>query len=354
MKNITVFNLLLCCLLLSCSTKPTETSQSSKESTTVVQDKPIEVKAIKVEEADFSFELISNGTISAMNKADLRFQTNEIIEKVFVKNGDRVTVGQPIAQLDKFKLTQELERSLEAKERALLDLQDVLIGQGYNIKDSLKIPANVMRIAKIRSSYDQNMNSYALAKYQLEQATLRAPFSGVVANLWSKEHNYPGPEVFCTILDNNRPEVLFSILESELPLVNINDRIRVSPFSTSDFEVEGRIVEINPLVDKNGMVKIKASMPNRENKFYEGMNVKVRVQRVLGKRIIIPKSALLLRTNRKVVFTVQGDKAYWNYVETAEENSDTYVVTSGIKVGDLVIYSDNINLAHESPITLIE
>lgn len=352
MKNNTFFNLILCCLLLSCTNKPKEAIEESKQSSMTVEDKPVQVRAVEIKEADFSFELISNGVINSMNKADLRFQSNELIEKIYVKNGDRVNTGQAIALLDKFKLSQELERAAEAKERAFLDLQDVLIGQGYSLKDSLNIPANVMRIAKIRSSYDQSLNNYALAKYNMDHATLRAPFSGVVANLWNKEHNYPNGEVFCTVLDNSRPEVLFNILESEIPLVNINDKIIVTPFSASDFQVEGRVVEINPLVDKSGFVKIKASIPNRENKLYEGMNVKVRVQRVLGKRIVIPKTALVLRDNRKVVFTVDGDRAYWNYVETAEENSDSYVITEGIKVGHQVIYSDNINLAHESKIIL--
>lgn len=353
MKGTIIVSLLLSGMLLSCSNKPKESvEESNSEKTTVFEDKPVQVKAVEIKETDFNFELISNGTINAMRKADLKFQSNDVIEKIFVKNGDRVNAGQAIAQLDKFKLTQEFERARESKERALLDLQDVLIGQGYSLKDSLNIPPNVMRIAKIRSSYDQNINSYKLAKYHLEHATLRAPFSGVVANLWAKEFNYPGSDSFCTILDNSQPEVIFSILESELPLVSINDKIKVSPFSASNILVEGSIVEINPLIDKHGMVRIKARIPNKDNKFYEGMNVKVRVQRVLGKRIVIPKTALLLRDNRKVVFTVNGDKAYWNYVETAEENSDSYVIVDGIKAGDLVIYSDNINLAHESPILL--
>ena len=56
------------------------------------------------------------------------------------------------------------------------------------------------------------------------------------------------------------------------------------------------------------------------------MNVKVRVQRVLSKQLVIPKSAVVLRTNRKVVFTLRDNKAMWNYVETAQESSDSYVL----------------------------
>ena len=238
----------------------------------------------------------------------------------------------------------------DSKEKALLELQDVLIGQGYNLKDSANIPAQVMKIARIRSGYSQSINNLIAAKKSLEQATLRAPFGGTIANLWVKEHNYPGGDVFCTVLDNRSPEILFNVLESEIALVGLNNKVLVSPFSSPDYTVEGRVMEINPMVDANGMVRVRAVITNKDNKFYEGMNVKVRVQRLLGKRMVLPKSAIVLRTNRKVVFTIKHNKARWNYVETAQENSDSYVVTSEINAGDSVVYEGNINLAHESPV----
>lgn len=352
MKKLLLLVIIVSFLFFSCSEKKSESDNQDENYTEAVEDKPTTVKAMLIEEKDFNYELISNGTVNAMQKAELKFQSQEIISKIHVKNGTWVNKGQPIAELDKFKLESSLRSAGDSKEKALLELQDVLIGQGYNLKDSTNIPPQVMKIAKIRSGYDQSINNYATAKNNLDMATLRAPFSGVVANLWSKEYNYPGGEVFCTILDNRNPEILFNVLESEIALVNLNDKVLVSPFSAPDYVVEGRVTEINPIVDNNGMVRIKAVISNKDNKFYEGMNIKVRVQRLLGKRIVVPKSALVLRTNRKVIFTVKKDKARWNYVETAQENSDSYVVTSGINAGDSVIYDGNINLAHESPVII--
>ncbi|MDR2683363.1 MAG: efflux RND transporter periplasmic adaptor subunit, partial [Dysgonamonadaceae bacterium] len=107
-----------------------------------------------------------------------------------------------------------------------------------------------------------------------------------------------------------------------------------------------------PLVDKNGMVRVKAALQSAGNRLYDGMNVKIRIQRSLGRQLVIPKEALVLRTNRKVVFTLQNSKALWVYVETGWENSTGYVVTNGLHVGDSVIYEGNIHLAHESPVIL--
>lgn len=353
MKHHLLIITVLFVLLQSCSNKKIiENDSIDKNEKEAVTDKPAEVKAMLMELTDFNYELMSNGTVEAIRKADLRFQSQEVISKVYVKNGLQVEAGQMIAELDKYKLESSLRSAQDAKDRALLDLQDVLIGQGYKLKDSINIPDNVMKIAKIRSNYDQSINNYSIAKYNLEQSTLRAPFKGVIANLWNKEHNYPSGEVFCTVLDNKNFEILFHVLETEINLIKLNDKILASPFSTSDYVVEGHITEINPSVGHNGMIRVKATIPNKESKIYEGMNVKVRVQRLLGKQLVVPKSALLLRSNRKIIFTLKNDRAMWNYVETAQENSESYVVTEGINVGDSVIYEGNINLAHESPVII--
>lgn len=353
MKKVLFIPLMFTLFTMSCSEKGDKnTEKEESESSTEVVDKPTQVKAMLVEETDFNYELISNGTVGSMQKADLKFQGHEIIKKIYVKNGSWVNKGQIIAELDTYKLKSSLQTAEESKERAILDLQDVLIGQGYSLRDSANIPENVMKIARIRSNYDHSINNLEMSRYNLEMATLRAPFSGVIANLWNKEHNYPSGDSFCTVLDNRSPEILFNVLESEISLVNINDKVLVSPFSSPEIVVEGRITEINPIVDNNGMIRVKASIPNTGNKLYEGMNIKVRVQRLLGKRIVVPKSALVLRTNRKVIFTIKNNKAVWNYVETAQENSDSYVVTDKIYSGDSVIYEGNINLAHDAPVII--
>ena len=337
----------------ACSYNKEKVEETNGLISEIAEDKPVEVKAKPVEYRDFNYELISNGTIAALHKADLRFQLQEPVVKIHVKNGERVVKGQKLAELDPFKQKISMDQAAETFERAKLDLQDALIGQGYSINDSARIPPEVMKIAKIRSNYEQSHNNFRLAKYNFEMTTLHAPFNGVIANLTVKEFNLPGGDPFCTIVDNQHPEVVFNILENELPLVNLNDRVIVSPFSQYDYTVEGRVSEINPVIDRNGMVRVKAVVANKENKLHEGMNVKVRVQRLLNRQLVIPKSAVVLRTNRKVVFTLKDNKAVWNYVETAQENSDSYVlIQDKINAGDSVIYDGNMNLMDQVSVVL--
>lgn len=322
---------------------------------TVLPNENNDIKAIILEYTDFSHELISNGTVSAGQKADLRFESSEIVEKIYVKNGQRVSKGQKIAMLSQFKLQNSIKQSLDNLEKAKLELQDVLISQGYVLRDSLKIPAEIMKIAKTKSNYDNSIVQYDLARYNLKHSVLYAPFDGVVANLFSKEHNTPpASDPFCSVIGNQSLEADFMVLESELPLIHIGDQVQISPFSFSDYTTGGKVNEINPVVNENGMVRIKATITKTDKNLYDGMNIKVRIQRSVGKQLVIPKEALVLRNNKKVVFTVKGGKAYWNYVQTGLENSTVYVITEGLNQGDSVIYSGNLNLSHEAPVKILK
>lgn len=352
MKHYCLLAFLLLFLFSACSGGKDNTDDNEKMET-IMPDEANEVTVIDLHITDFNHELISNGKLSARRQVDLRFSSAEPIASVYVKNGDRVVKGQKLAELSTFRLKNKSAESKDALERARLELQDVLIGQGYMLADSAKVPEDIMRLVRIKSGYDQASIQYELAAYEEENAVLIAPFDGIVANLFTKQHNTASlSDIFCTLIDPSSLEASFTVLESELPLIKAGDRVEVTPFSAADTKTEGRITEINPLVDANGMVQVKAEVTHKSNLF-EGMNVRVSIQRLLGKQLVVPKTAVVLRSGKQVVFTLVNDKAYWNYVQTGLENAGYFTIVEGLKDGDRVITSGNINLAHESPVTIV-
>ena len=104
----------------------------------------------------------------------------------------------------------------------------MLIGQGY-APDNLKvIPADVLELAKVKSGYEQSKAQYESAQYDMEQATLTAPFDGVIANLFEKRYNMPKTsEPFCRVINAGNMEVDFTVLENELPLLKVGIRWRL-------------------------------------------------------------------------------------------------------------------------------
>lgn len=341
------------CAALAISCASADKEQPENHVQTLLPTDSSRVKVMVLHSTDFSHELISNGTIAAEQKADLRFETPEVVEEIHVRNGQRVAKGQKIATLAPFKLKNALSQAHDNLEKSKLELQDVLISQGYTIRDSLNVPADIMKIAKTKSNYDNSVIQYELARFNLDNSVLYAPFDGIVANLFSKKYNMPpASDPFCTIIGSNRIEADFKVLESELALIKKGDQVQLSPFAISHYSTSGQVDEINPMVDENGMIRIKAGIRGVTDKLYDGMNIKVKIQQSAGKQLVIPKTALVLRNNKKVVFTAKNGKAMWNYVQTGLENSTGYVITEGLAPGDSVIYEGSLNLAHEAPILI--
>lgn len=335
----------------------TNTKENRPEDTVqqLLPDRPAEVTTMILETTDFEHELVSNGKISARNVAELKFHTAEAIAAIHVKNGDRVEKGQLIATLDTYSLANAVSQAKDALDRSVLEYQDVLIGQGYRLDNPGAVPAEVDELAKVKSGHNSARTQHEMAVYNLERAAMTAPISGVIANLFAKPNTLSSPsEIFCNIIDTRSLETTFTVLENELGMIRTGDKIVVSPFSMPGVEIEGRVSEINPWVDKNGMVQVKASVGYHE-RLVEGMNARVSIFRSLGKQWVVPKSAVVLRTGKQVVFTLENGKAIWNYVETGLENASSYTITGeNLKEGDRIITGGNINLAHEAPVTVID
>lgn len=343
---------LVAALLAGCSDAGKE-KEAEEGVVTVLPSENNEVTVTVLKRGTFEHELVSNGKVTAGAIANLRFETAGIVAQIYVKNGDFVRKGQKLAELDKFRLQNKTAQAKDALEKAELELQDVLIGQGYPVGDVSKVPADIMKLARVKSGYDQSRSQYELAVYEEEHATLVAPFDGVVANLFSKPFNEPGTsEAFCTVIGTQGMEVDFTVLESELPLIKSGDKVIVTPYSDAAAKQEGRITQINPLVDDKGMVKVKATVGGK-GKLFSGMNVRVNVHRSLQGQLVIPKSAVVLRSGKQVVFTLENGKAKWNYVQTGLENADYYSMADDVlKEGDTVIVTGNVNLAHEANVTI--
>lgn len=336
-------------LVASCSSKDDKVASDKENVSVDAIEMTAVVDTMTLCPSVFSSDIVSNGKVKAGESADIFFRNTELVSDVLVRNGQRVRRGQPLARLDLFKLNAEKSRNEAALEQARLELKDVLIGQGYDPDKPKDIPDEVMKLARIRSGLDQAEATYSMTVKEIEQATLTAPFDGVVANVKTTSHSVASvSEPFCRIINDGVMSVEFPILESELPLLSVGESVEVLPFNGGEKQ-NGHITTINPMVDDNGHINVTASLAGSKG-LIDGMNVRVRSRHNLGDRLIIPKSALVLRSGRQVVFTYQDGKAMWNYVTTGLENLDSYEIVEGLEQGSVVIISGNENLAHEAPV----
>lgn len=346
---LTIF--LFACESIQKKEADTNTQTQKKDEPKIQQ--PVAVSIVKLNETVFNRELLANGKLEAVKRANLKFKTEGIIARILIKESDRVIVGQRLASLDNTQQERIYSQSKLRYNQAVLDYEDQLLRLGYRMTDTAKIAREIKNIARLRSGLSNTEIELQKAGTDLSYTSLPAPFSGQIANLKAKAYNYSSSfEYFCTLIDDRELLVDFLVLEQELSFIRSSKSLKIKPFNDESLSYSGTIVSINPLVDKSGMISVKAMVQNKNLKLLDGMSVKVTVQQSVPNQLTIPKNALLERQGRKVVFTAKANLAYWNYVEVAYENSTEYAIKTGLKPGDMVIYKGNFNLAHDKPITI--
>ena len=317
------------------------------------------VDVIELKRSDFHLQLVSNGKVSASSRMVMKFRSSAAPTKVYVSNGQHVRAGDVLAEQDARDAELSVESAEIALDKAEIELYDVLIGLGYPSGDTLSVPADILKIAKLRSGYSTSLNALKRARYDRDCAVLRAPFSGYVADLspdlYSSEKS---SGAFCTVIDDRSFIVSFSVMESDYSFLEKGLPVVVSPFADPSVRCRGKITDINPSVDSKGQIVVCASVP-RHKSLIDGMNVKVTVEKNVPGQLVVPRSAVVIRDNLDVLFTYTPDgKAHWVYVNIMAANRDSFVVTAnedrGAKLseGEIVIISSNLNLAEGSSVKL--
>lgn len=348
------FILPLTLLLLACNGKEKQKKEDEQYARIEQQDEKTIVKAQVAREDRFNLELVSNGKAEANRKATLNFDVADVVKKVNVKNGDRIRKGDIIAEVDDEKAKQTLEDALLSLKKAVLDLKLSIINEGFKtLDDTIKLTALRKEAMYLQCGYTSSLKAFEKAEKEYTLIKTRAPFDGIIADLEAKPYNQTSVyKSLCTLIDDSKMEVVFNVLETEIGNLHSGMEVEITPYANHKYTLTGKITEVNPRIDENGMVKVKAVTDNQQRILVDGMNVSILIKRQIDHKIIIPKSAVLPRQGKKVVFVYQKGKAMWRYVTTGYENSTEVSIEEGISPGDTVIYDNNLGLSHMNTVVI--
>ncbi len=339
--------------VVSCRNTNTEAELASVATEEFVT--PVEVMEVEIK--NFTRELLSNGKLRAMKKTNITFRIGEELLRIYVRNGQEVARGEVLAELCRNNLDRRIRQVRIATQRSAYAMEDLLLGRGYTMADSLQVPEHLWEVAGINSGWFEAINELNNLEKDLENTRLTAPFNGVVAGIEAQVHDQViAGGVFCTLIDHSEFLVEFPIMEHELPMVSLGSAVEINPFGMADTRYKGKIYSINPVVADNGQVLVSALITGTTG-LMEGMNVRAIVKQTISNQMVVPKSAVLYRDNLEVLFRMEEDKAVWTYVHILHQNSTHYSVVANpdrvasLQPGDMVITAGNMNLAHGSLVT---
>ena len=279
MKKIIVSILLV--IPLACvnpSQKETQTQQTAQQVSSDIDTHAAFAPDTLSAADEIPVSYTATGKVKAADYADIYFRSSELISHVYVKTGQRVGKGDKLADLETFAFNIQLREAEIALQQAELELKDILIGQGHNPDDLQSVPEDIMKIALIKSGYQQAEIQKEKALREIQNATLTAPFDGIVANLAARPHQVSSTgEPFCRIIRNTDMEVEFHLLETELHMISKGQKVSIEPQAAAIGLLTGEICSINPIVDDKGMIQVRARVKGNVG-LMEGMNVTVLIQ----------------------------------------------------------------------------
>lgn len=338
--------------LIGCGTKVSDKEESDTNKPT--GENITEVKVIQAVKKSFQYPIQAQGKIESTIEAKVFSRITGLVKQIQVTNKQYVKKGQVLARLDNNEQVLALANAKITLKEKEYEYQTKLLEYGNNT-DKISINGrSVKENLRTKSGLESAAVAVKEAQLALSYTVFRAPVSGVIANLKHKAFTQiQVGEEFCKIYSPKNLFINATVLESEIDLLETGRRAFVTTLSDSTNQHKAALQEIDPYVDENGMVSVKLKLQETKG-LYPGMNARAVIVMPFKKNIIISKDAVVIRSGRHVVFVVEENLAKWKYVTIGRENGQEVEILEGLEEKDQVIVYNNLQLAHDSPVKVID
>lgn len=202
----------------------------------------------------------TSGTAAAVRTSHLAAKASGVLRSIKVREGDRVKAGQVLCVLDATNASLRSQAAIADHAQAVAALEDARrdLDRVEQLADAGALPEQTMdkaklamRIAKLRA--EAASVGVRMAQQSLADATLRAPFDGVVTKVLSEEGQYvtvmPPSPVF-ELVDTDTLEVRVHVPERKISQIKVGLTVRVelpAVGETRDAKIDRMAEVIDPV-----------------------------------------------------------------------------------------------------------
>ena len=301
-----------------------------------------------VETANIASGPSISGELTAERSAMVRAEVAGSVIQVFVETGQRVASGAVLARIDattanaaelsaRTGVTATEAQAAQAKKE--LDRAERLNAAGAIADRDLEnarltYSTTMAQLANVKSAYAQ-------ANKQLRNATVRAPFSGVIAakSVNAGDVVSPGGGLF-TVVDPKSMRLEAAVPASQIGQIRIGMPVAFSVTGYGDRRFTGTVTRVSPVADPTTrQVQILASIPNSAGTLVGGLFAEGRVNAESRSAMVLPSTAIDQRGATPVVFRVRSGRVERVPVKLGirDEQRENFEITDGVQRGDTVL-----------------
>jgi membrane fusion protein, multidrug efflux system len=289
-----------------------------------------------------------SGELTAERSASVRAEVSGSVVQVYVEAGQRVAAGTALARIDattasaaelsaRTGVTAGEAQAAQAKKE--LDRAERLNEAGAIADRDLEnarltYSTTMAQLANVKSAYAQ-------ANKQLRNATVRAPFAGVVAakTVSAGDVVAPGAELF-TVVDPKSMRLEAAVPAAQISQIRIGMPVAFSVSGYGDRKFTGTVTRVSPVADPTTrQVSILASIPNSAGTLVGGLFAEGRVNAESRSALVLPSTAIDQRGAKPVVMRVRGGRVERVSVVLGirDDQRENFEITEGLQRGDTVL-----------------
>lgn len=331
---------------------------------------PVRVEPARTE--DFTVQARAVGTVTPYNTVTVRSRVDGQLARVMVREGQQVTRGQLLAEIDPEPLRVALAQAQGQQQQNLAQLRnaesELARYEGLFQRDAVArqvLDRQAALVQQLRGTLKSDEAQVDNAKLQLSYTRITAPIAGRIGlrrvdagNLLSAND----ANGLFTLTQTQPVSVAFSVPEPQVADVRAAQDDRKPPQAEAwDRDnrkrlAVGRLDTLDNQIDAaTGTLRIKARFDNADDALFPNQFVNVRLAlRQLPGAVTIPTDAVQHGSRGSYVYVVIEDKAWVRDLSLGPASGGRTVVLTGLKDGEPVVLEGLDRLEHGRAVTIVQ
>lgn len=334
----------------------------AKETVQAVTVKEQAVQTIMIENGDLNRTLSYNGVLSPKNVVHLASMIPGEVLEVPVQIGDVISEDDLIYVLDKENVERGVRNaklSLEAAQHQVESMEDqneLAVKSFERMKalyenpngsavsqaqyEQAELGASKAGVEAARVQLSQAKIGLEQSQDQLADADLKSPIDGVVSALKIEEGQTVGTgQHVASVINMDQVYVDIQVAENVIGSLNEGDQIAGRVPAVSAQTIMGTVDFVSPAADlQTRLFPVRIVFDNADHTIKPGMFVDVTLDiEEAADAIVVPSTAILDRTDGKIVYVNNNGTAQAKYVDAGFDNGESTVILSGLNSGDELV-----------------
>jgi RND family efflux transporter MFP subunit len=352
----------------------------------------VEMARMAVVDAADATVLNATGYVVARRTATVSSKVTGKVAEIYIEEGQQVQEGEIVARLDDSNTSKYLalaEAELRAAKTFVGETQARLTEAALNLQRNTELARRQLisqsSLDKARADFDSlqaqltsrqaevdvSQKRLALQQQNVDDLTLRAPFSGVVISKDSQPGEMISPisagggftrTGICTLVDMNSLEIEVDVNEAYIQRVRPEQFVQATLEAYPEWKIAAKVLAIIPTADRQkATVKVRIALQESDARILPDMGVKVAFMNAepsppstqapapLGVRV--PVSAVLSEDENKFIYVIKDERVEKRSVTLNASYGNDIYIASGLKPGEDFVVTIPKELKNGSPVT---